>query len=226
MKSTVSILLAIALAASLGACGYKEDQLRTVRSYQFATCDSAPTKDPTELAALAAFKDEVEFSNFVRSKNTFTMASHEETLEASGLRQYEGPFYWYLHPGNIAPTDASQGVTWSGVAYLHAKKVRFRANGEAWGEWQPVRTRNFGGDLMRRSVDPLPRWACLVGSEVAWARLKLRDGQWEVQPLVISVYERPELSRLRPVPTRAQIDAKEAVEPMHLEADNTLYPVD
>ena len=221
MRPYVATRLTITLvAATLGACGGpKGDQLRTVHSYQFATCDSAPTTDPTERAALAAFKDEIETSNFIRAKNTLTVANHEETLEAGGLRQYEGPFYWYLHPGKIDPSDASHAVTWSGIAYLHASKVRFRANGGEWGEWQSVHTRNFG-NLNQRSVDGMPRWKCLVGSEIAWAGVKLRNGHWDVEPLAISVYEKPEFARLRPLPTRAQIDAKEAVEPMHLRADD------
>jgi hypothetical protein len=217
MRSPMSTRLTITLvAATLSACGGpKSDQLRTVTSYEFATCDSAVTTDPQERAALAAFKDEIEISNFIRAKNTLTVANHEETLDASGVRQYKGPFYWYLHPGKIIPFDASRAVTWSGMAFLHASQVRFHANGGEWGEWQPVRTRNFG-NLNQRSVDRMPRWKCLVSSEIAWASVKLRDGHWEVEPLAISVYEKPELERLRPLPTSAQIDAKEAIEPLHL----------
>jgi hypothetical protein len=114
---------------------------------------------------------------------------------------------------------ATCAVTWSGIAYLHASEVRFRANGGEWGDWQSVHTRNFS-NLNQRSVDHMPRWKCLVGSEIAWASVKLRDGHWDVEPLAISVYEKPELERLRPLPTRAQIDAKEAIEPMHLQADD------
>ena len=219
MRSHVPTRLIVALfAVAFSACsGPKGDQLRTVHAYDFATCDSVPTSDPAERAALDAFKAEIEISNFLRAKDTLTVANHEETVETSGLRQYSGPFYWYLHPGKIEQADASRGVTWSGMAYLHANKVRFRANGANWGEWQRVRTRNFGEN--QRSVDGLPRWKCLVGSEMAWAELKHRDGHWEVEPLAISVYEKPELERLLPVPSRAQIDGKEAVEPRHIEKD-------
>jgi len=211
-----------AVAVTFSACGGpKVDQLRTVRSYDFATCDSTPTTDPTERAALDAFKAEIEVSNFLRSRNTLTVANHEETLANSGLRQYSGPFYWYLHPGKVQQMDAARGVTWSGMAYLHADKVHFRANGGDWGEWQRVRTRNFG-NTNQRSVDRMPRWKCLVSSEIAWASVMLRNGQWEVEPLAISVYETPELERLRPLPTHAQIDGKEAVEPRHIEAGGTV----
>jgi hypothetical protein len=215
-RPTLALMAALATMA-LAGCAPKGDQVRTVHSYQFATCDSAPTTASTERDALAAFKDAIEIGNFIRNKNTLTVANHEETLDASGLRQYQGPFYWYLHPGGIEPRDASNGVTYSGVAYLHASKVRFRPNGGEWGEWQYVRTRNFG-NLNQRSVDRMPRWKCLVGSEIAWASVKLRDGHWDVEPLAISVYEKPELDRLLPVPTTAQIEAKEAIEPLHLNA--------
>jgi hypothetical protein len=224
MHSRIPHRLAVGLVVGLvvtglSACGGpKEDQLRTVRAYEFATCDSTPTTDATERAALAAFKSEIDTSNFIRSRNTLTVANHEERLEASGLRQYEGPFYWYLHPGKVESRDAAQGVTWSGLAYLHASKVRFRANGGDWDEWQRVRTRNFGD--RSRTADGMPRWKCLVGSEIAWASVKLRNGQWEVEPLAISVYEQPELERLHPLPTRAQIEGKEAVEPKHVETQS------
>ena len=197
MRPYVATRLTITLvAATLGACGPKGDQLRTVHSYQFATCDSAPTTDPTERAALAAFKDEIETSNFIRAKNTLTVANHEETLEAGGLRQYEGPFYWYLHPGKIDPSDASHAVNWSGIAYLHASKVRFRANGGEWGEWQSVHTRNFG-NLNQRSVDGMPRWKCLVGVRNRVGRRGAsRNGRWDVEPLAISVLRKTEVRAL------------------------------
>jgi hypothetical protein len=219
-KSARIALTALAVAISAG-CGPKADQLRTVHSYEFATCDSKPTTDATELAALDAFKARIEPDNFLRAKNTLTVANHEETLATSGLRQYSGPFYWYLHPGKVQPLDAEHGVTWSGMAYLHADKVRFRANGAEWGEWQRVRTRNFGN--LNRSVDGMPRWKCLVSSEIAWANVKLRNGQWEVEPVAISVYELPgEFERLQPLPTPAQIDGKEAVESRHLDSKDAM----
>lgn len=219
-KATRLTLAALAVAMSAG-CGPKGDQLRTVHSYEFATCDSKPTTDVTERAALDAFKAQIETSNFLRARNTLTVANHEETLATSSLRQYSGPFYWYLHPGKVQQTDTDRGVTWSGMAYLHADKVRFRANGGDWGEWQRVRTRNFGN--LNRSVDGMPRWKCLVSSEIAWANVKLRNGQWEVEPLAISVYELPgELERLRPLPTPAQIDGKEAVESRHIDSGEAM----
>ena len=225
MKNNLAIqtstrLALVALAATFSACsGPKADQLRTVKSFDFATCNSTPTTDATERAALDAFKAEIEVSNFLRARDTLTVANHEETLATSGLRQYSGPFYWYLHPGQVQKTDAERGVTWSGMAYLHADKVHFRANGGDWDKWQRVRTRNFGNSNTR-SVDGMPRWKCLVGSEIAWASVKLRNGHWEVEPQAISVYEAPELERLRPLPTKAQIDGKEAVEPRHLDSND------
>ena len=223
--STIRTPTRLALAAllvAISACGGpKGDQLRTVHSYDFASCDSKPTTDPNERAALDAFKAEIEPSNFLRDRNTLTVANHEETLATSGLRQYSGPFYWYLHPGQVQKRDAEQGVTWSGMAYLHADRVRFRANGGDWGEWQRVRTRNFGNTNLR-SADRMPRWKCLMNAEIAWASVKLRNGQWEVEPQAISVYETAELARLRPLPTRAQIDGKEAVESRHLDGSEAV----
>src|SRR5262249_31991840 len=141
---TSTRLALVALAATLSACsGPKDDQLRTVKSFDFATCNSTPTTDATERAALDAFKAEIEVSNFLRAPNTLTVAKHEDTLEMSGLRQYSGPFCWCLHPGQVQQKDAERGVTWSGMAYLHADKVPFRANGGDWGKWERVRTRNF-----------------------------------------------------------------------------------
>ncbi len=209
--------VAVALVAALTACsGPKGDQLRTVRSYEFATCDSMPTTDPTEQAALQAFRENVELDNFVRKKDVLTAASHEESLQASGLRQYEGPLYFYLHPLKVQPRDASHGVTWIGMTYLHARKVRTRKNGKEWSDWQRVRTRNFASD--GRSVDRMGRWKCLLGAEIAWAQVRLQGGEWHVEPQAISVYEGDELARLRPVPTAAQIAGTEAVEPLHIEA--------
>jgi hypothetical protein len=223
MRKTISnsfpsrVLIAVALGVALGACGGpRGDQQRTVHSYEYASCDSIPTTDATERAALDAFKTKIELSNFVRHKDTLTAASHEESLEASGLREYEGPLYFYLHPGKVEPRQASQGVTWIGMAYLHANKVRTRKNGGEWGEWQRVRTRNFGS--ANRTVDGLGRWKCLVGSEIAWAEVRLQNGEWQVEPQAISVYEGAELARLLSVPTSAQIAGTEAVEPMHIEA--------
>ena len=217
MSSYSRLLIAVALGMALSACsGPKGDQLRTVRSYDFASCDSTPTTDATERAALEAFAANVELTDFVRHKDTLTAASHEESLETSGLRQYEGPFYLYLHPRKVTPREESRGVTWIGMAYLHAKKVRSLKNGGDWSEWQPVRTRNFAN--AGRTVDGLGRWKCLVGSEIAWAEVSLQNSQWHVEPQAISVYEDPELARLRPVPSAAQTAGKEAVEPMHIES--------
>jgi len=219
-RQTPMRLALAALAVTLSACGGpKGDQLRTVHSYDFASCDSKPTTDANERAALDAFKAEIEPSHFLRDRNTLTVANHEESLATSGLRQYSGPFYWYLHPGQVQKRDAERGVTWSGMAYLHADKVRFRANGGDWGEWQRVRTRNFGNTNLR-SADRMPRWKCLMNAEIAWASVKLRNGQWEVEPEAVSVYETSELERLRPLATRAQIDGKEAVESRHLDTSD------
>jgi len=56
---------------------------------------------------LYAFKAKIAIGYFVRRKDTLTAANHEESLETSGLRQYEGPFYLYLHPGKVAPRNAA-----------------------------------------------------------------------------------------------------------------------
>lgn len=211
---TRTALSTLAIAGlCLAACsGPHEDQLRTVKSYEFASCDSTPTSDATELAALQAFRSEVVLPNFSRERDSLIAAAHEPTLEESGLRQYEGPVYLYLHPRKVEPQERAAGVDWAGMAYLHASKVRTRANGGEWQEWERVRTRNFAETAP--SAGGLGRWKCLVGSEIAWAEVMHRNGEWIVAPAAISVYEADELQRLQPTPDRAQIDGTHAVAPL------------
>jgi len=212
MKRIVPMLVVTLFAAACG--GPKTDQLRTVKSWEFSSCESAPTTDATELAALDAFKVDVQLLHFVRDRDTLIAANHEATPEASGLRQYEGPFYLYLHPRRLEPEETNQGIEWIATAYLHAANVRTRRNGGEWSAYQRVRTRNFA--VNTQTVGGLGRWQCLLNSEIAWATLSLRHGKWRVEPLAIGVYEGVELQRLRPLPTRAQIEGTETVQAMLL----------
>jgi hypothetical protein len=156
------------------------------------------------------FKERVAQRHFVRHKGNLIAANHEQTSAASGLREYSGPFYFYLHPRTLEPFEAKRGVTWIATAYLHADQVRSRANGADWSDWQRVRTRNFVATTP--TIDGLGRWKCLIGAEIAWAEVSRIDNQWQVQPVVVGVYGGDELQRAIPVATAAQIDGTESVQ--------------
>jgi hypothetical protein len=204
-------LTMLCFAAALTACGApKEDQLRTVTSYEFASCDSAVTADPTQLEAIKAFQANVQQKYFARRRNSVFVANHESDASASGVREYEGPFYIYVHPRKLEKNEVADGVDWGALLFLHASKVRARANGQDWQDWNTVRTRNFG--VSGRSVEGLGRWKCLLGAEIAWADVTRRGGEWTVTPLAVSVFERDEVRRALPVPSQSQIDGKQAVE--------------
>jgi hypothetical protein len=197
------------------ACsGPKEDQLRTVKSYELSSCESSPTTDPTEREAINFFRGEVQQMLFTRRSGSLYAANHENTLDASGVREYEGPFYLYVHPRRPEQNEQMQGVDWIATVYLHAARVRSRTNGGDWTKWQPVRTRNFLANT--RTGDGLGRWKCLMYAEIAWADVVRRRGVWEIKPIAASVYESEELDRLRPAPTTDQIAGKTAVAPLTL----------
>jgi len=210
-RHPVRLLALAVLTASLAACGRpKEDALRTVKSYDFASCDSTPTTDPVQLAAIEEFKRWVQTEYFTRRSGSLYAANHESALESSGLREYEGPFYIYVHPRPPNQYEAAKGIDWSATVYLHAAKVRSRLNGGKWGEWQSVRTRNF--TQAGQTVDRLGRWKCLIGAEIAWADVHRHGGEWQVQPLAVGVYGADELSRALPVPGDAEIRGSSPVE--------------
>ena len=204
-------LLLLASAAALSACGGpEEDQLRSVKSYEFASCSSAPTTDATQLEAIKAFDSDLRHHYFVRRKDSEFVANHESGAGASGVREYEGPFYIYVHPRALDKLETRQGVDWAATIFLHAAKVRSRTNGDKWGDWNAVRTRNFA--VAGRTVEGLGRWKCLIGAEIAWANVTRKSGVWTVTPLAVSVYENDEIRRALPAPSRAQIEGKDAVE--------------
>jgi len=197
----------------LTACGAPEaDKLRTVTSYEFASCDSTPTTDTVHLEAIKAFQSDVQNKYFVRRGDSQFVANHESGADASGLREYQGPFYLYVHPRKLEKAEIAQGVDWAALVFLHAGEVRSRANGRDWSEWNAVRTRNFGAES--RSVDGLGRWKCLLGAEIAWADVTRAQGQWNVKPLAVSVYDRDEIRRALPVPAQSQIKGEQVIEPM------------
>jgi hypothetical protein len=204
------------MALALAACGGsgEEEQLRTVKAYEFSTCDSKVSTDATELAALKAFSRDVRVRYFTRQDGVLYVVNREESPAASGVREYEGPFHLYLHPRNVQPEEARDGTEWVGTAYLHAARVRTRVNGGDWSEWERTRTRNFaeGG----RTVEGMGRWKCLVNAEIAWAEVRLRNGIWEVTPEAVSVYGAKELDRLLPTPSQAQIEGDATVPPLSL----------
>jgi hypothetical protein len=205
------VLLCIVLSG-IAACGSsrKGDQFRTVTSYEFASCDSVPTSDATELQAIAEFQGFLGAHYLLRADDAIYLASHESTTEASGIRQYEGPFYFYVHPVAILPEERAAGVDWKAMLYLHVSRVRSRANGAAWGEWAKVRTRNFGAGNTR-TTDGLGRWKCLLGAEMAWAEVVRRNSQWSVDVQGAGPYDARELELLEPLPTRAQVEGSETV---------------
>lgn len=198
------------LAALLAGCADKPDQLRTVKAHDLWACESATTSNQNDLTALQMFKEQVEQRHFVRHQGGLIAANHEQTSARSGLREYSGPFYFYLHPRAVESFEAKRGVTWIATVYLHADKVRSRANGAEWGEWQRVRTRNFVATTP--TLDGLGKWKCLIGAEIAWAEVSLAGNQWQVKPIALGVYGADELQRANPVATRAQIAGTESVE--------------
>ena len=203
--------LVLLLAATLSACGApEEDKLRSVTSYEFASCSSVPTTDATQLEALKAFDAEVRHKYFVRRRNSEYVANHESGAGSSGVREYDGPFYVYVHPRPLEKKEAADGVDWAATVFLHAAKVRARANGQDWSDWNSVRTRNFA--VAGRTVEGLGRWKCLIGAEIAWANVTRKAGQWTVTPVAVSVYENEEIRRALPAPSRAQIEGKASVD--------------
>ncbi len=210
--TTARIALAattLALLAIAGCSGPKQDQYRTVTSYEFASCDSVPTTDPMQLDALRRFRDHAGAHWFRDGGESLFAAMHERTGAESGLREYRGEPYWYLHVLKLEPEETAAGVEWKAMAYRHAREVRTRVNGEDWGEWQRVRTRNFGASNGGPTAEGMGRWACLVGAEIAWAevrRVKTDGGvEWELTPLGAGPYPEEELHRMEPRPTPEQV---------------------
>lgn len=208
-------MAALALLAGAACSDRREDQYRTVKSYDYASCESQPTTDPVELEALRRFRDKLDEAAFHDDGESRYAAMHERTGGESGLRQYRGEPYWYAHPLKLDSEDESNGVEWKAIVYLHAREVRVRRNGGDWSEWQRVQTRNFGGSRTGPTAEGLGRWACLVGAEIAWAevrRIRTDDGiEWEVLPLGAGPYGEEELHRLEPLPTPGQIANTESV---------------
>jgi hypothetical protein len=206
----LSIGLLVSLAALCGCGRSKEDQARTVTSFDFASCNSLVTTDGTQLEAIKAFKGEVQDKYFVRQRNSAFAANHEGSASESGVREYEGPFYFYVHPRQPEKKELAQGVDWAAMVFMHASKVRARTNGQEWSEWKSVRTRNFA--QAGRTVDGLGRWKCLLGAEIAWANVTRSQGAWTVTPVGVSVYDEDEIRRALPTPAKTQIEGTEAVE--------------
>jgi len=201
----------VASVAVLCACGsHEEYKLRSVTSYQLESCDSVPTTDATHLEAIKAFNSELRQKYFVRQRDFEYVANHESGSDSSGVRQYKGPFYIYVHARKPEKAEERDGVDWAATIFMHAMQVRSRSNGQDWGGWNSVRTRNFA--VAGRTVDGLGRWKCLMGSEIAWANVTRKGGQWTVTPLAVSVYENDEVRHALPTPSGAQIEGKEAVE--------------
>jgi hypothetical protein len=212
----VPIAAAFALLVVAGCANREQDQYRTVTSYEFAGCDSTPTTDAVELEALHQFRTLADQRWFRADGDSRYAAMHERTGTDSGLREYRGDRYWYVHVLKPEGSDRRNNVDWKAMVYLHAREVRVRVNGGDWGEWQPVRTRNFGASRAGPTAEGMGRWACLMGAEIAWAevrRLRTDDGiEWEVKPLGAGPYSEEELHRIEPRPTAAQI-ANEASVP-------------
>ena len=192
-------------ASLLAACGSADpDQLRTVRAYEMSSCNAEPTTDRLQLAAAEHFQTQLTEKYFVRKDGVLTAANHESDAAASGLRQYRGPFYVYIHPRKLTNEDLSRQIDWAGTLFLHAESVRSRVNGADFGEWQRVRTRNFTDQT--RSADGLTRWVCLKNAEIAWADVTHEQRIWRVKPLAVSVYEsEDQLRRLLPLASSEQI---------------------
>jgi hypothetical protein len=211
----------LGLTMSVAGCGAKEDALRTVKSYEFASCDSTPTTDAIQLEAIGEFKRGVQSEYFVRHDGRLFAANHESAAEDSGLREYEGPFYIYVHPHSPTEQETAKGIDWSAMIYLHAKQVRTLRNGGTWSEWERVRTRNFA--QAGRTVDGLGRWKCLMGSEIAWARVSRSGSQWTVVPQAVGVYEEDELSQALPVPSKSEVEGASPVAPLSGASDSAAH---
>jgi hypothetical protein len=209
-------LTALALLGTAACSGRKQDQYRTVTAYEFASCDSAPTTDPTEREALRRFRDHAGAHWFRDDGESFYAAMHERTGKDSGLRQYRGDPYWYIHVLKLEREDEVAHVAWKALVYLHAREVRTRINGGDWSGWQRVKTRNFGASNAGPTAEGMGRWACLLGAEIAWAevrRIRTDDGlEWDVKPLGAGPYPADEIHRMEPRPTPEQI-ANEASVP-------------
>ena len=218
MRARVNGLLCAALALLAAGCtGRTEDQYRTVTAYEFAGCDSTPTTDPVELEALRQFRVHAGAHWFRDDGDSLYAAMHERTGKDSGLREYRGDRYWYLHVLKVDPRESANRVEWKALAYLHAREVRTRVNGEDWTDWQSVRTRNFGASYAAPTAEGMGRWACLVGAEIAWAevsRIGTPGGvEWRVRPLGAGPYAEEEIHRLDPRPTPEQIANEASVPP-------------
>lgn len=200
------LAIAVSLATAVAGCsGPKQDQYRTVTSYEFATCDSRPTTDPVELEALRRFRDHAGSHWFRDGRDSMFAAMHERTGKESGLREYRGEPYWYVHPLRLEPEDAEAHVDWKAMVYLHAREVRTHPNGGDWTDWQRVRTRNFGAGGNGPTAEGMGRWACLVGAEIAWAEVTRSGTEWDVRPLGAGPYGEDELHRMEPRPSAEQI---------------------
>jgi hypothetical protein len=195
-----------------GCGGADEEQLRTVKSFDFASCTSEPTSDPTEIEAVEKFRARVRDRYFTADGAALFAANHEGTLATSGLREYQGPFYIYVHARRPEQEEIEAGVDWAATLFLHARNVRARPNEKDWNDWQSVRTRNF--TVQGRTVEGMGRWKCLVGAEIAWAEVRRQKDVWVVTPSAIGVYEGDEIERAIPSPTADQIKGKETVGPL------------
>ncbi len=213
MNSTGIIAALLSGAATLAGCGGGvEEKLRTVKSFDFASCVSEPTTDPTEIEAIDKFRARVRDKYFTADGAALFAANHESTLEASGLRQYEGPFYIYVHTRPLEREETEAGVDWAATLFLHAKNVRARRNEKDWNDWQSVRTRNF--TVQGRTVEGIGRWKCLLGAEIAWADVRREKALWVVTPSAIGAYEGDEIERALPTPKPDQIKGTETVAPL------------
>lgn len=202
-------ILPIVAATLIGCGGAEEDKLRTVKSFDFASCVSEPTTDATEIEAIDKFRARVRDKYFAADGDALYAANHESTLESSGVREYEGPFYIYVHTRQPERREVEAGVDWAATVFLHAKNVRARANEKEWNDWQSVRTRNFA--VQGRTVEGIGRWKCLLGAEIAWADVRREKEVWVVTPSAIGVYEGEEIERALPLPNPDQIKGTETV---------------
>ena len=213
MSSTRIVATLLAAVATLAGCGgAEEEKLRTVKSFDFASCVSEPTTDPTQIEAIDKFRARVRDKYFTVDGDGLFAANHERTLEASGLREYEGPFYIYVHTRPLEREETEAGVDWAATLFLHARNVRVRPNEKDWNEWQSVRTRNF--TAQGRTVEGIGRWKCLLGAEIAWADVRREKDVWVITPSAIGVYEGEEIEHALPVPNVDQIKGKETVAPL------------
>jgi hypothetical protein len=211
-RSTLAFTAALSTALMLSACGKKPDQLRTVQSYEFSSCNADPTTDADQLAAADKFKDKVTEIFFTRTEEGLFAANRELKVETSALSQYRGPFYTYIHPLKLSDEEKAQGIEWAGMLYLHAESVRVRPNGKDWGEWQRVRTRNFGAN--GRTADGLGRWKCLMNAEIAWARVIKISGVFRAEVQAVGAYENDEVKHSKPAPSSEEINNSVVVEPL------------